>query len=66
MMIINCREVRQKDNIVFHHENKTVSYLQRRLWYFDAECSNGSLKDVVCHLDVVATVSRLIASFVVA
>ncbi|XP_067210701.1 protein peste isoform X2 [Linepithema humile] len=49
------REVRQKENIKFHHENKTVSYFQRKLWYFDAECSNGSLKDVACQLDVVAT-----------
>ena len=48
------REVRQKDNITFHHENKTVSYLQRRLWYFDAKQSNGSLNDIVNHLDVVA------------
>ncbi|GAB1863256.1 Scavenger receptor class B member 1 [Camponotus japonicus] len=48
------REVRQKDNITFHHENKTVSYLQRRLWYFDAERSNGTLNDTVSQLDVVA------------
>ncbi|XP_020281410.1 protein croquemort-like [Pseudomyrmex gracilis] len=47
------REVRQKDNITFHHENKTVSYLQRRFWYFDDELSNGSLSDVITNLDVV-------------
>lgn len=55
--------MRQKDNITFHHENKTVSYFQRRLWYFDAERSNGTLNDTVSHLDVVAVVS-LTASFV--
>jgi scavenger receptor class B protein 1 len=49
------REVRQKDNIKFHHENKTVSYVQRRLWYFDATQSNGSLSDIITNLDPVAT-----------
>ncbi|XP_070149946.1 protein croquemort [Polyergus mexicanus] len=48
------REVRQKDNVIFHHENQTVSYVQRRLWYFDAEHTNGSLNDIVSQLDVVA------------
>ncbi|KAL6438347.1 hypothetical protein ACFW04_004481 [Cataglyphis niger] len=48
------REVRQKDNVTFHHENKTVSYFQRRLWYFDEEHTNGSLSDIVSQLDVVA------------
>ncbi|KAL6268646.1 hypothetical protein P5V15_001780 [Pogonomyrmex californicus] len=47
------REVRQKDNIKFHHENKTVSYFQRRYWYFDAEHTNGSLSDIVTNLDPV-------------
>lgn len=59
--IINCREVRQKDNIKFNHENKTVSYLQRRLWYFDAKQSNGSLSDIITNLDIVAVVNCLIA-----
>ncbi|KMQ88420.1 protein croquemort-like protein [Lasius niger] len=31
-----------------------LRYLQRRLWYFDAKQSNGSLNDIVNHLDVVA------------
>lgn len=56
IIIINSREVRQKDNVTFHHENKTVSYFQRRLWYFDEEHTNGSLSDIVSQLDVVATV----------
>ncbi|XP_011878460.1 PREDICTED: protein croquemort [Vollenhovia emeryi] len=48
------REIRQKDNIKFHHENSTVSYTQRRLWYFDASESNGSLSDIITNLDSVA------------
>ncbi|XP_072749950.1 protein peste [Anoplolepis gracilipes] len=48
------REVRQKVNITFHHENKTVSYFLRRLWYFEPELSNGSLSDIVTQLDTVA------------
>lgn len=63
-VIMNCREVRQKDNIKFNHENKTVSYLQRRLWYFDAKQSNGSLNDIITNLDIVAVVSCLIASVI--
>lgn len=55
--------MRKKENITFHHENKTVSYFQQRLWYFDAERSNGTLNDTVSQLDVVAAVS-LTASFV--
>lgn len=47
------REIRQKDNITFNHENKTVSYVQRRTWYFDEKLSNGSLTDVVTNLDIV-------------
>ncbi|KAL0101923.1 hypothetical protein PUN28_018466 [Cardiocondyla obscurior] len=47
------REIRKKDNITFNHENKTVSYVQRRFWYFDEEKSNGSLSDVITNLDVV-------------
>lgn len=57
MRITNCREVRQKDDIKFNHENKTVSYFQRRLWYFDAKLSNGSLSDIITNLDIVVVVS---------
>lgn len=49
------REVRQKDNVKFNHENKTVSYRQRRFWYYDAKRSNGSLDEIVTNLDGVAT-----------
>ncbi|KYN06540.1 PREDICTED: protein croquemort-like [Cyphomyrmex costatus] len=47
------KEVRQKSDIKFNHENKTVSYVQRRIWYFDEERSNGSLSDVITNLDAV-------------
>ncbi|XP_012271292.1 protein croquemort-like [Orussus abietinus] len=48
------REERQKINITFHPENNTVSYLQRRFWYFDQSRSNGTLQDNITQLNVVA------------
>ncbi|XP_014468145.1 PREDICTED: protein croquemort-like [Dinoponera quadriceps] len=48
------REIKQKNNITFHPENNTVSYFQRRSWNFDPEHSNGSLSDIIIHLNVVA------------
>lgn len=47
-------EVRQKVNVTFHPENNTVSYFQRRSWYFDQEHSNGSLEDSITQLNAVA------------
>jgi len=63
-VIMKCREIRQKDDIQFNHENKTVSYFQRRIWYYDAERSNGSLSDIITNLDPVTVVSYFITSFV--
>ncbi|XP_031780045.1 protein croquemort [Nasonia vitripennis] len=48
------RERREKVNITFHPENSTVSYMQKRTWFFDSERSNGSLQDTVLQLNVVA------------
>ncbi|XP_014210137.1 protein croquemort isoform X2 [Copidosoma floridanum] len=48
------RERREKVNIVFHPENDTVSYQQRRTWFLDKSRSNGSLDDKICELNVVA------------
>ncbi|CAD6242564.1 GSCOCG00009514001-RA-CDS [Cotesia congregata] len=48
------RERRVKVNVVFHPENSTVSYDQMKYWYFDAERSNGTLKDRVIALNTVA------------
>jgi len=62
--IMNCREVRQKTDVKFNHENKTVSYFQRRKWYFDAKQSNGNLSDIITNLDPVAVVNRFIVPFV--
>jgi hypothetical protein len=44
-------EKREKENITFH-ENGTVSYQQRRNWHFVKEKSNGSLSDLIVHLNV--------------
>ncbi|XP_015598591.1 protein croquemort isoform X2 [Cephus cinctus] len=51
-------EKREKVNITFNPENSTVSYLQRRFWYFDEKNSKGSLKDNITQLNVV-TVSAV-------
>lgn len=51
------RERREKVNITFHPENSTVSYSQKRTWFFDSSRSNGSLQDKVTALNVVAVVS---------
>ncbi|XP_043512147.1 protein croquemort-like [Frieseomelitta varia] len=48
------REIRQKANVVFHPENHTVSYFNRRWWYFKPELSNGSLTDRITQLNAVA------------
>ncbi|XP_011500429.1 PREDICTED: protein croquemort-like [Ceratosolen solmsi marchali] len=47
-------ERREKVNITFHPENSTVSYLQRRTWFFDESKSNGTLQDKIVQLNVVA------------
>ncbi|XP_046611411.1 protein croquemort-like isoform X1 [Neodiprion virginianus] len=47
-------ERREKVNVVFHPENDTVSFDLKRTWYFDVERSNGTLKDNVTQLNVVA------------
>ncbi|XP_015173502.1 PREDICTED: protein croquemort-like [Polistes dominula] len=43
-------EINQKVNITFH-SNGTVSYFQRRFWYFDEKRSNGTLQDKVSLLN---------------
>ena len=49
--------------MVFHPENHTVSYFNRRWWYFKPELSNGSLTDRITQLNAVAIVSRQISFF---
>ncbi len=44
-------EKREKTNITFN-ENGTVSYEQIRSWHFVKEKSNGSLSDLIVHLNV--------------
>ncbi|XP_017878842.1 protein croquemort-like [Ceratina calcarata] len=48
------REVRQKANVTFHPENHTVSYFNRRWWYYEPELTNGSLNDRITQLNTVA------------
>lgn len=48
------REIRQKADVVFHPENHTVSYFNRRWWFFVPELTNGSLNDRVTQLNTVA------------
>lgn len=48
------REIRQKVNVSFHPENYTVSYFQRKWWYYHPEYSNGSLTDNITQLNPVA------------
>lgn len=58
LLFIFHRERREKVNITFHPENSTVSFDQKRTWFFDEARSNGSLNDMVTQLNVVALVSK--------
>ena len=42
----------EKENITFN-SNGTVSYLQKKTYHFVKERSNGSLSDVITHLNIV-------------
>ncbi|KAL7296713.1 hypothetical protein TKK_0010127 [Trichogramma kaykai] len=48
------RERREKVNVTFHPENGTVTYQQKRTWWFDEGRSKGSLNDKISQLNVVA------------
>lgn len=45
-----------KENITWHPENSTVSYMRKSRFYFDEEKSKGSLDDVITSLNVVPLV----------
>ncbi|KAI5745962.1 hypothetical protein M8J76_015879 [Diaphorina citri] len=47
------REVHEKLNLTWN-ANNTVSYWQRRTWYFEPELSRGSLSDEITNVNVVA------------
>lgn len=49
-------EKRLKENITFHN-NDTVSYYQRKTWFFQPELSNGTLDDMVTSAHVISAVS---------
>ncbi|XP_019757382.1 protein croquemort isoform X2 [Dendroctonus ponderosae] len=39
-----------RDNVTFH-DNDTITYLNKRLWHFEADKSNGTLEDVITILN---------------
>jgi hypothetical protein len=49
------RETHEKVNISWN-ENRTISYRQKKWWYFDPDISNGTLRDNVTTLNAVALV----------
>ncbi|RWS17666.1 replication factor C subunit 5-like protein, partial [Dinothrombium tinctorium] len=53
-------ETREKVNISWNIENGTVSYQQMKRWKFLPSLTNGSLEDIIVHLNVplVATVNE--------
>ncbi|KAL1463108.1 hypothetical protein WDU94_014895 [Cyamophila willieti] len=54
------REVHEKLNLTWN-ANGTVSYWQRRTWYFEPSLSNGSLTDVITSVNVVAvTIANMV------
>jgi hypothetical protein len=55
------RETHEKADVTWN-ANHTVTYRQRKWWYFDPENSSGSLKDNITTLNVVALV-RLFVCF---
>lgn len=46
-----------KENITFYN-NDTVSYYERRTWFFDEQRSNGTLKDVITAAHVITAVRK--------
>ncbi|XP_063236007.1 protein peste-like isoform X2 [Bacillus rossius redtenbacheri] len=53
-------ELEEKVNVTWN-DNHTISYQQRRTWFFDAERSNGSLADNITTLNVVAVTASYVA-----
>ncbi|RZC35986.1 CD36 domain containing protein [Asbolus verrucosus] len=51
------KEVKEKINITWHHNNHTISYRHRKLYYFDPENSVRNLSDVINMINVVPLVS---------
>ena len=56
LIFLFYRELLEKTNVTWN-QNNTISFQKFRRWYFDAETSNGSLKDYVTTLNPVAAVS---------
>ena len=45
------REVHERVNIT-NYPNGTMSFQQKRMWYFDEERTNGTLDDIITSLNV--------------
>lgn len=52
-----------KENLTFN-SNDTVTFYQRRTWYFDKEKSNGSLDDMITTAHVISAVRQEFISFI--
>lgn len=50
-----CFEVKEKTNVTWHN-NRTVSFLTRRLYYFDEKNSPRKLSDIISTINVVPLV----------
>ncbi|XP_061382843.1 protein peste-like [Danaus plexippus] len=48
------REHRRHINVSFNNQNHSVSYRTQRSWYFDEEFSNGTMKDNITIINVIA------------
>ena len=56
-------EEREKINITWDHTRGTISYHQKKNYYFAPELTNGSLDDLVYHVNVPLVVSSIIPSY---
>jgi len=52
------REQKQKANVTQHAYNSSVTYRERKWWYFEPDMSNGSLDDYVTSLNVPAVIGQ--------
>lgn len=46
-------------NSVWNNDNGTITFQQRRVWYFEPTMSNGTLQDQVTNLNPIAAVKSL-------
>jgi hypothetical protein len=61
-LICYCSEHHTKVNISWN-DNNTVTFQQVRRWHFVPERSNGTLRDEVTNINVIAVVSNSLVHF---